>query len=71
MHLIIIVSVGNFSGLFKGKSSSVLIPILAWFFSQNSSFPLLSVLIYDLIPDQTSSYLSVKSGIKYFSSFVS
>ena len=28
-YLIIIVSVGNFNCLFKGKSSSVLIPILA------------------------------------------
>ena len=34
-----------------------------------SSFPQLTVLITDLIPDQTSSYLSVESRIKYLSTF--
>ena len=62
--------VGNFSGLFKGKSPSVLSPILAWFFYK-TVLPLLSVLISDLIPEQTSSYLSVESRIKHFSSFFS
>ena len=53
-HLIIVVNVGNFSGLFKGMSSSVLTPILAQFFSSNRSFLPLIVLIFDLFPEKTS-----------------
>ena len=63
----IIVKVGNFSGLFKGTSlSSVFTPTLAWFFSQSSSFPPLTLAISFLIQEKTSSVVSEVNKTVFF-----